>query len=103
MIKRYKNVEEAYNKSFSRLVAIARRHLINTDYAIDCVHNVFLRIMILRGNNEAVKDYYLMRDVTREAFKMNRRITNDLFYCGGSIQESDAPTDVDSQSISIES
>jgi hypothetical protein len=92
---KYNSIDDAYNKEFYNLLGAAKSQLINQDYAIDCINNVFVKVLERKQKTgkENLKGFYLLRDLSREVHKLNHKISNertysfdDLQHDGGSIQ-----------------
>jgi DNA-directed RNA polymerase specialized sigma24 family protein len=70
----YSTMEEAYKAEFSRLVSSAKTLLINKDYAIDCVHDAFEKVLLYvsKRPGSRINGFLLLREVSRAAKKYNR-------------------------------
>lgn len=88
-MKTYDSLDLAYKDLSERLTSIARRHIYNRDYAVDAVHDAFVKAAeyVQKNPKRKVSGFLIARELMRACRRLNKRSSVEV------------PTDFSAQSI----
>ena len=76
----FKTLEELYNQRFNVFLQTAHKYIFNPDYAIDAVHDAFLKAQeyVNKQPGRNVREQLVNVHVIRACIKMNKRFGREI-------------------------
>ena len=77
----YNTIEEAYKDLMPTLISYARRHLYNTDYAVDAAHSAFEKTLSYLNKNKKskVSSFIILQELKRACRRLNKN-SNEITF-----------------------
>lgn len=80
MSKTYNNLDEAYKDLVDSMTNTARRHIFNTDYAIDAVHDAFTKTVeyVSKKPDTKISEFIIQRELMRACRRINKKYSPEI-------------------------
>lgn len=76
----FRTLDEAYRALTPSLVSYAQGHIFNRSYAIDAVHDAFVKAQVYINKNPGkhISGFLLKREVARACRRLNKRYSTEI-------------------------